>query len=257
MISILQALISLFVVLIFCVFIFVIVNFSRIKYFFEQQGLADEKSDYIPPIILENILTEKQNREILEYANPKFYKCKFYNSFRELITIDEVRNSQHTFIPKENVIVKDLIEKICECNNLPFENAEDLQVVKYEKGNYYREHQDSHEDSDPHFFASGGHRVLTALIYLNDDFEGGETDFPNLGLRVKPVKNRAVIFHPLDAKNKKCHPKALHAGMDVISGTKYACNLWIRQNKFVNEEKKMSTDFIINWILHLYNKLIT
>jgi prolyl 4-hydroxylase len=250
--NILKLLLVLIAVLIF---IFLIVNFSKLKYFFEKQGFADEDSDYIHPIILENIITEKQNREILEYANPRFYKCKFYNMFRETISMDEVRNSQHTFIPKDTIIVKDLIEKICETNNLPFENAEDLQVVKYEKGNYYRAHHDSYPDNDPYFFASGGHRVLTALIYLNDDFEGGETDFPNLELRVKPVKNRAVIFHPLDAKNKKCHPYALHAGMDVTSGTKYVCNLWIRENKFVTDARPVNTDFVINFILNTYKKI--
>ena len=126
MTNILKVLLVLIAVLIF---IFLIVNFSRVKYFFERQGFADEHSDYIRPIILENILTEKQNREILEYANPRFYKCKFPNMFRQTISMDEVRNSQHTFIPKDNIIVKDLIEKL-KIKKSVYNNKIDLHELK-------------------------------------------------------------------------------------------------------------------------------
>jgi len=30
----------------------------------------------------------------------------------------------------------------------------------------------------------------------------------------------------------RCHPKALHAGLPIKSGTKYVCNIWVRETKF-------------------------
>lgn len=48
------------------------------------------------------------------------------------------------------------------------------------------------------------------MIYLNDDFEGGETEFENL-LTVTPEKGTALIFyHPLR-----------HEGKALASGLKY------------------------------------
>jgi hypothetical protein len=53
--------------------------------------------------------------------------------------------------------------------------------------------------------------ALTLLIYLNGDFEGGQTEFPHAGLRVEPEVGRAVLFpHGL-----------LHRGATVMTGTKY------------------------------------
>jgi prolyl 4-hydroxylase len=141
--------------------------------------------------------------------------------------------------------------------NLPFENAEDLQVVKYEKGNYYREHHDSFPFYESDFLSQGGHRLITALIYLNDNFEEGETRFPVLDKNVKPKKNGAIIFHPLDIDNKRCHPNALHAGLPIKSGTKYICNVWIREGRFDPVINIWSYDFIINnMVVYLQKKYI-
>ena len=48
------------------------------------------------------------------------------------------------------------------------------------------------------------------MIYLNDDFEGGETTFEQF--TVQPKKGTALIFH---------HP-IKHAGEQIRSGVKYA-----------------------------------
>ncbi len=56
-------------------------------------------------------------------------------------------------------------------------------------------------------------RFLVALIYLNDDFEGGETDFVQLDVKIKPKQGSMAIFpatwswlhkgHPVKGKNPK------------------------------------------------------
>lgn len=54
----------------------------------------------------------------------------------------------------------------------------------------FKEHVDitSHE---------GGKRFLIMMVYLNDDFEGGETEFPVLGDKVKPKKGKLLVFPPM------------------------------------------------------------
>ena len=42
----------------------------------------------------------------------------------------------------------------------------------------------------------GGKRFLIMMVYLNDDFEGGETVFPVLGDTITPKKGRLLLFPP-------------------------------------------------------------
>ena len=43
----------------------------------------------------------------------------------------------------------------------------------------------------------GAKRFLILMVYLNDDFDGGETEFPVFGDKVKPEKGKLVVFPPL------------------------------------------------------------
>jgi hypothetical protein len=45
-----------------------------------------------------------------------------------------------------------------------------------------------HIDEVPH-----AHRLWGSVIYLNDDYEGGETFYPNLGVSVSPQAGMAVV----------------------------------------------------------------
>lgn len=40
-------------------------------------------------------------------------------------------------------------------------------------------------------------RFLVAFIYLNDNFNGGETDFPQFQIRVKPQRGNMILFPPM------------------------------------------------------------
>ena len=44
-----------------------------------------------------------------------------------------------------------------------------------------------------------GQRVITLLVYLNDDYEGGATEFPRIGLRFRGKRGDALIFRNIDA----------------------------------------------------------
>lgn len=56
-------------------------------------------------------------------------------------------------------------------------------------------------------------RYLVLFTYLNDVEQGGETDFPSMGMRVKPKQGRIVIFPPFWMY--------VHAGLKPVSGPKY------------------------------------
>lgn len=103
---------------------------------------------------------------------------------------------------------------------------EDLQVVRYSPGGEYKAHFDSAialTDS-----ADVIDRYATLIVYLNDGFEGGETAFPKLDVKIKPKRGMGVLFYNLDAAGEE-HAMSLHESIPVRRGTKYAVQLWIRR----------------------------
>ena len=82
---------------------------------------------------------------------------------------------------------------------------ERFRVYRYQPGQYFKLHTDGYyrRSKDERSF-------LTMMIYLNDDFEGGETAFDSAV--VTPERGSALFFlHPLR-----------HEGRTVTKGTKYA-----------------------------------
>jgi prolyl 4-hydroxylase len=84
---------------------------------------------------------------------------------------------------------------------------ERLRCYKYEPGQRFAPHYDGA------FFRSDDERsLLTYLVYLNDDFDGGETNLISLGKVIEPKPGRALLFqHAI-----------LHEGRTVERGIKYA-----------------------------------
>ena len=70
--------------------------------------------------------------------------------------------------------------------NAPFSGIEGAQMLKYQVG---RGHYDTHTDSGPQ-----APRIFSAVLYLNDVEEGGETYFPVFDVSIKPEKNKLILF---------------------------------------------------------------
>ena len=84
---------------------------------------------------------------------------------------------------------------------------ERFRIYRYHPGQRFRPHFDGafarSEDEES---------ALTFMIYLNDDFHGGETAFHDYETVVRPETGTALLFfHPI-----------LHEGREVTRGTKYA-----------------------------------
>jgi hypothetical protein len=92
---------------------------------------------------------------------------------------------------------------------------EELRVKKYEPGS--SDQFDIHVDVQDH---SSAKRYLAFLVYLNDDFSGGETDFPYNQLTVKPKTGTVLVFPPTWQ-----YP---HRGMPVKEGSpKYIMSTYL------------------------------
>ena len=220
-------------IIVFLIFLIIIliVSFIIKKYLFtEGFGYTSDPSDYIEPKVYPNFITKEEADYIFKISKNNFEKSLVLDGYD-----NSIRKSKTAWLDKNDSIIKNIIKRVCEFGNHPFENTEDLQVVKYKPNGYYNEHHDSCCDGDEHcstFFKRGGNRIVTMIIYLNDDFEGGATRFINLDKNIKPDKYSGILFYPLNKKKDNCHINALHAGMPVISGEKYIANVWIREREF-------------------------
>ena len=124
-------------------------------------------------------------------------------------------------------------QRIASVVGLPLVHAEAYQVIHYDETQKYDKHYDAYEKADTEkckrCLKFGGQRLVTALVYLNEVEEGGETEFHNLKIKVSPKIGRLLVFHNCYKGTNDPHVNSLHAGCPVIKGEKYAFNLWFRE----------------------------
>ena len=85
-------------------------------------------------------------------------------------------------------------------------------VVRWPVGTFMKPHFDK---NDVH-----GADVFAAMLYLNDDFEGGSTVFEHM--EVKPEQGKLIIFS---------NSKYLHHVSEVKNGERYVLSLWYKYPK--------------------------
>ena len=115
----------------------------------------------------------------------------------------------------------------------PMAQAEYLSLLRYGPGQEYRAHRDYLPPSAlrPGVRSAGaGQRVHTVFCYLSDVETGGETDFPLLGVRIRPARGRVVHIHNLHPDGAP-DESTLHAGLPVERGTKWLGTMWTRQRR--------------------------
>lgn len=91
---------------------------------------------------------------------------------------------------------------------------EPYSLLKYSGGQEYKAHYDGDTITG---------RAISALVYLNDDYEGGELEFPNFKIKIKPQAGMLILFPSNFAYRHIAHP--------VTKGTKYAIVTWIQDRQ--------------------------
>ena len=181
--------------------------------------------------VVKRFLSDEECKAFIEVGKDKVERSTVISDGEH--EVHASRTSYNCWVPHDaNEIVHESSKRFSILAKMPINNAEQYQLVFYGPGNEYKPHFDAFdkntEEGRNNWFP-GGQRVLTALAYLNDVEEGGETDFPDVGVSIKPNKGDVVIFHNCIEGTSDIHPKALHGGSPVIKGEKWAVNLWFRQ----------------------------
>jgi hypothetical protein len=134
-----------------------------------------------------------------------------------------------------NIVESDLVlillrARISAATGLPTTVMELTKVLHYDVGEHFAPHFDFIDPATPGLaseVASRGQRLATFLLYLNDDYEGGETDFPTIDLHHRGRRGDALLFANVDLAGKPDR-RTLHAGLAPTKGRKWLLSQWIR-----------------------------
>lgn len=145
--------------------------------------------------------------------------------------VTKYRISEQCWLNNEvDPLIKKISDLVAKRTGTSISDQEELQVVRYKPGGYFRPHYDAC-DGNKQFCKrmndGKGPRLLTVLVYLNDDYSGGETIFPNLKKTIQPEKGKAILFYSIDHRGDILRD-SLHGGDPVKSGEKWIANKWVR-----------------------------
>ncbi len=93
------------------------------------------------------------------------------------------------------------------------------QLLRYKPGSFYVRHADSeNQDPDIGTWTKTIDRDFSLLIYLNDNFKGGELCFTKFNYQIRPKTGMAVLF-PSDNRY-------MHEVQTITKGERYAIVSW-------------------------------
>jgi len=166
---------------------------------------------------------------LIEVASPSLRPSFVIDPYSGREIPNPIRTSRGVGFPfvDENPAIHALNRRIAAATSTDVRAGEPMQVLSYAPGQEYREHSDALPNVAP-----AQQRVITFLVYLDEDYEGGETAFPAVGLKVQGRKGDGLMFRNA-ANDGMPDPAAVHAGLPVTNGVKHVASRWIRAQPLI------------------------
>jgi prolyl 4-hydroxylase len=179
------------------------------------------KQNVIPHVDIEELMLLTNNKEQISQAT-------IFNTDKEgKTTVLENLKNRNTLwyeIPEEQgnklqVAISQCYTRFCVPKyHCEFKNYEPAQFLGYPVGGHYIEHNDA-ENFNNGKWTRIAERDVSFLFYLNGEFGGGELEFPELGLTIKPKKGMMIAFPSYREFVHKVHP--------VTWGHRYTLVSWV------------------------------
>jgi prolyl 4-hydroxylase len=205
--------------------------------------------DYSPLLAVPGVTTQRQDPQILtasrilpsafcEYligmAAPLLQRAEVNDALGQA-QVHQMRTNSHARFGLTNTDVIGVLaaRRVSQVIGEPFEHQEDTMVLRYLPGEAYDDHYDFVDPRVPQFqreLQLRGQRIATVLIYLNEEYTGGETDFPQLGWRYRGAQGDALAWRNVTAPGLP-DMRTLHAGRPPASGEKWLLSKWIRDRR--------------------------
>jgi prolyl 4-hydroxylase len=141
----------------------------------------------------------------------------------------------YAFGPGQRDLVLAIVqERAARLVSVPVECHEPPNIISYEPGQEFGLHVDYIDPRVPEFepeLRSMGQRTVTIVTYLNTDFEGAETHFPDADVKFRGGIGDAVVFVNVLPDGTPDF-KTRHCGLPPTRGRKWVLSQWIRSQPF-------------------------
>jgi prolyl 4-hydroxylase len=185
----------------------------------EGQQLSETPEAWTFP----GIFSEAECDFLIDVAMPQLAPSLVVDPQTGQLVANPVRTSDAAGFPlmAESPAIHALCRRLAAASGTHANQGEPLQILRYRPGQQYRPHFDAIEGAD-------NQRILTFLVYLNDDYRGGETRFESTGLEFKGRKGDGLLFRNASADGRP-DLRSQHAGLPVLGGEKFLASRWIRE----------------------------
>jgi len=166
--------------------------------------------------------TPQECLHVASVAAPMLEPATIFDPASGRMMLNPIRMSDNASIGPmhESLPVQAINRRIASATATMVTQGEPLTVLRYQPGQQYRPHLDALPNE-------GNQRMLTAILYLNDGYQGGETVFPLLDITVTPRAGDLLVFANVDTRGAP-ESRSRHAGQPVTAGTKWIATRWIR-----------------------------
>ena len=176
--------------------------------------------DYIS--YFEDIVPDALCKEILVATDTAFVPSTYSGHKGEVDNSEERVRMEEFWVKKDSVLYnplklcyEDVIKKYSKIHSLfSVQRTTDFRINRYDEGGFMSSHVDNIHHSHGQQY---GYPQVSCLLYLNDDYEGG--DFYVAGHKFSPKKGSAIIF-----PSNFLFP---HEAKVVTKGTRWSIVTWL------------------------------
>lgn len=169
--------------------------------------------DVIPPEVCDEIVA----KHIADTMNPDSGGQSRQESYAQVTERVENRGISKGMDPYHYDILASAIVKY---SKIPFSHIEAIDIYNYEPGCYLDMHHDyPYDPRQINYYRNGGDRVGTGIFFLTDDFEGGITSFPMLGVDIQPKKGSYLYFR--QSYDEATNWSTIHESSQITNGVKW------------------------------------
>lgn len=158
---------------------------------------------------IKNVLPEKDHKVLLDYIKiTESWEKQPWNA----ITVQS-QNLSEDVLEILDKVFQLAYEKSVELYGVainPFQRSA-LHLVKFVEGFYLVPHVDT-------MSSEGNH--IASVYYINDDYTGGEINFPDHNLEIKPEPNSLIIFPG--------NENYLHEVREILGNDRYSSAMWFQ-----------------------------
>jgi prolyl 4-hydroxylase len=227
-----------------------------------KPGVLNSKTKKDSPWIvsLDEFLNEEECRTLMRLGEDRGFEVSSAGAKDTSV----IRTGTNTWCKEEcadHPLTKQILRKIENVTAMSATNYEQIQLVRYNEGQFYGKH---HDFIYEHVNLSSGPRILTMFIYLTDVEQGGKhrhsrawvwvsfnhdlsashliifrsillggTHFSNLDMTVTPKRGKCLIWPSvLDKHPSSSDYRTFHEALAVEHGVKYGANVWVSDSSF-------------------------